>query len=164
MTLNGKPVSASVIETNELVQPFHVNVYGSLFGGHLMELVDTTAGIAAYRHSGMKVVTISVDQLTFKAPAPVGSILKVKACVTRVFNTSMEVGVKVTAWMPGSSQETLICPAYLTFVALGHDNEPAPIPPVLPETSEERRQYEAAGIRRESRLELSLKLKQHREQ
>jgi len=162
MSNQGKVVSASFVETMELVQPGDVNVYGSIFGGHLMSLVDKAAGIAAFRHSELNVVTISVDQLIFKSPAPAGSILSIKASVNRVFNTSMEVGVRVTGWHPGSKEETLICPAYLTFVAVDRNGNPAPIQPVIPETPDQKRRFEQAGLRREARLALAERIKAHK--
>jgi len=161
MSIIGKPVSASLIESSELVQPGDVNVYGSIFGGNLMAMVDKVAGVAAYRHSELNIVTISVDQLVFKSSAPSGTILSVKASVNRVFNTSMEVGVRVTGWRPGSKQEVLVCPAYLTFVAVGPGGEPVAIQPVIPETQDQIRRYEQAGLRREARLALAAKLKSH---
>jgi len=154
MSLTGKPVSASIIETCELVQPGDVNVYGSVFGGHLMSLVDKAAGIAAFRHSELNVVTISVDQLIFKNPAPSGTILSIKASVNRVFNTSMEVGIRVTGWHPGAKEETLICPAYLTYVAVDRNGNPVPIQPLISETPDQIRRFEQAGLRREARLAL----------
>jgi len=163
MSLTGKPVSASIVSSSELVQPFDVNVYGSLFGGRLMEFVDKTAGIAAYRHSELNVVTISVDQLIFKSPAPSGTILQICASVNRVFHTSMEIGVRVTGWRPGSKEELLVCPAYLTFVAIGIDGNPSPIMPVIPVTPDEIRRYEQAGLRREARLALSERIKLHQQ-
>ena len=161
MSMSGKPVSASFVDSSELVQPGDVNVYGSVFGGHLMSLVDKAAGICAYRHSEMNIVTISVDQLIFKSPAPAATILSIKASVNRVFHTSMEIGVRVTGWRPGCKDEVLICPAYLTFVALGPDGLPAPIIPVIPETPEQKRRFEQALYRREARLALAEKLKGH---
>lgn len=162
MESKGKPVSASLVEMAEIVQPADVNVYGSIFGGHLMALVDKAAGIAAYRHSGLNVVTVSVDQLVFKNPAPAATILSIKASVNRVFHTSMEIGVRVTGWKRGSTEEILICPAYLTFVAVDEVSRPIPVPPVLPETPDQIRRYEQAGLRREARLALAQKLKDHR--
>lgn len=161
MDLKPKPVSASLVEMAEIVQPSEVNVYGSIFGGHLMSLVDKAAGIAAFRHSGKNVVTISVDQLVFKNPAPPATILSIKASVNRVFHTSMEVGVRVTGIKPGSTEETLICPAYLTFVGLDDKGVPVPVPQVIPETPDQIRRYEQAGIRREARLALAQKLRDH---
>jgi len=68
------------------------------------------------------------------------------------------VGVRVTGWLRGSDEEILICPAYLTFVAVGDDMRPVPVRPVLPETPDQVRRYEAAGIRREARLALARQL------
>jgi acyl-CoA hydrolase len=160
--MEAKPVSASFAEMAEIVQPADVNVYGSIFGGHLMALVDKAAGIAAFRHARTNVVTVSVDQLVFKNPAPPATILSIKASVNRVFHTSMEIGVRVTGWKPDSTEEILICPAYLTFVAVDDHGKPIPVAPVLPETPDQIRRYEQAGIRREARLALSQKLKDHR--
>ena len=124
-----------------------------------MELVDNTAGISAYRHSGTMVVTISVDNLVFKAPAPVGSILTIKAAVNRVFKTSMEVGVQVTALLPENCKKSLVCPAYLTFVALDAHCKPTENPPVTPDTEDEIRRFENALIRREARLALAERIR-----
>jgi len=82
--------------------------------------------------------------------------------VNRVFRSSMEVGVRVTGWRPGSGEEVLICPAYLTFVAIGADKRPVPMLQVIPETPDQIRRYEQAGMRREARLALAQKLADHR--
>jgi acyl-CoA hydrolase len=162
MEMSAKPVSASLVEMDEIVQPSDINLHGSVFGGHLMSLVDKAAGIAAYRHSGKNVVTLSVDRLVFENPAPIGTVLSIKASVNRAFHTSMEVGVRVTGWLRGSDEEIVICPAYLTFVAVGDDMRPVPVRPVLPETPDQVRRYEAAGIRREARLALARQLERRR--
>jgi acyl-CoA hydrolase len=157
-----RTVSASCIEMAEVVQPRDVNLYGSIFGGHLMSLVDKAAGIAAFKHTGANVVTMSVDQLVFKSSAPVGTVLSIRASVNRVFRTSMEVGVRVTGFLPGASEETLICPAYLTFVSVGKEGRPIPVRPITPETPDQIRRYEEAGIRREARLALARSLEERR--
>jgi acyl-CoA hydrolase len=66
----------------------------------------------------------------------------------------MEVGVKVTVedLRTGSIRHT--SSAYLTFVALDDDGSPTLVPPVIPETAEEKRRFEEAGERRRHRLEL----------
>lgn len=143
---------------DDVVQPSDVNLYGTIFGGHLMSLVDKAGGIAAFKHSGSSVVTVSVDQLVFKNPAPVGTVIVIRASVNRVFHSSMEVGVRVTGWRPGSQEEVLICPAYLTFVAVGPDKRPIPVRPIIPETPDQIRRWEQAGLRREARLALAQKL------
>jgi acyl-CoA hydrolase len=58
-----------------------------------------------------------------------------------------------------TGQRRKCCDAFLTFVALGPDRRPIPVPPLLNETEEERRRERDAGVRRESRLALRARLR-----
>ena len=157
---NAKTVKQSQVETRDIVHPSDVNAYNYVFGGHLTSLLDKAACIAAYTHSRRRVTTISIDNVRFFKPATVGTILTIKASVNRVFNTSMEVGVKVVGVHPQVSwQPELICHAYMTFVAIDDNGKPTPIPAIIPETEDEIRRYEEAAIRREARKALAEKLK-----
>lgn len=157
MTPNTKKVKESIIETNDIVHPSDVNAYGFVFGGHLVSLMDKTACMAAFKHCEAKVTTVSVDGIHFLRPAPVGTMLTILASVNRAFSTSMEIGLKVTAWLPGQPSKD-ICRAYMTFVAIDEDGKPKKVPQIMPETKEEIRRYNNAAIRRTSRLELREKL------
>jgi len=79
-------------------------------------------------------------------------LIILKSSVNRAFRTSMEVGVKVWVEDLGTGVRRHTSSAHLTFVALGPNNERVPVPPVLAETEQEKRRYEAALIRREYRL------------
>lgn len=150
-----KPVKDSIVVTCDIVHPSDVNAYGVVFGGHMMSLLDKAACIAAFTHAGRKVTTISMDSVRFFKPAVVGTILTIHASVNRVFNTSMEIGLKVTGVLPGVQNEPeLICHAYMTFVALDKDEKPAKIAPVLPETEDEKRRYKEALMRRDAKKAL----------
>ncbi|MBX3021285.1 MAG: acyl-CoA thioesterase [Bdellovibrionales bacterium] len=138
----------------ELVLPEHTNALDSIFGGVIMSWVDICAAIAAQRHSSLPVVTASIDALHFVAPVYKGWIVNLKASVNYVSRTSMEVGVRVDAENPIGKQTFHTASAYLTFVALGKDGKPTPIPPVKAETPEQIRRYKAAERRRQFRLEL----------
>jgi acyl-CoA hydrolase len=154
MQMTGKPVRESFSEYSELALPNDANGLGNVLGGKVMHLVDLAAAMAAIRHARRPVVTLSVDSLRFLHPVHIGELIVLRSSVNRVFRTSMEVGVKVTTenLMTGTLRHT--CSAYLTFVALDEDRMPAPVPPVIPETDEERRRYREAGERREYRLEI----------
>ena len=65
---------------------------------------------------------------------------------------SMEVGVKVFREGVYNRNREHTSSAYLTFVAVDDDGHPREVPPVLPETAEERRRYREAGERRSWRL------------
>ncbi|HYP15179.1 MAG TPA: acyl-CoA thioesterase [Bryobacteraceae bacterium] len=148
----GRPVRESQSEYSEIALPNDANPLGNLLGGRVMHLVDLAGAIAAARHSRCPVVTASIDYMTFLHPVHIGQLLKLKSSVNRVFRTSMEVGVKVWVEDLRTGVVRHTSSAYLTFVALGPNNDRVPVEPVIPETDEEKRRFEGAGQRREYRL------------
>jgi acyl-CoA hydrolase len=153
-SLKGKPVSESQAEYSEMALPNDVNPLGNLLGGKVMHLVDVAGAISAIRHARTAVVTASIDHMNFIHPVHIGQLIRLKTSVNRVFRTSMEVGVKVLVedLITGELKHT--SSAYLTFVALDRQGRRIAVPPVIPETEEEKRRFEAAGHRREYRLAL----------
>ena len=119
-----------------------------------MHLVDLAGALAAMRHARCPVVTASIDHMNFLHPVHIGQLIILRSSVNRVFQTSMEVGVKV--WvedlLKGDLRHT--SSAYLTFVAIDAQGKRVPVAPVIPETEEEKRRYDEALARREYRLEL----------
>lgn len=150
----GKPVRESVSEYVELALPNDANGLGTLLGGKVMHLVDLAGAMAAMRHARHPVVTASIDHMNFLHPVHIGQLVTLRSSVNRVFHTSMEVGVKVMVedLMSGELRHT--SSAYLTFVALDEHGKKTVIPPVVPETPDEKRRYLEAGNRREYRLAL----------
>lgn len=135
-----------------MVLPSHTNSLKSIFGGVIMSWIDIAAAISAQRHSHRPVVTASIDALNFVAPAYTGWVINLKASVNFVSRTSMEVGVRVDAENPIEGKFHHVASAYATFVALGDDGKPCPVPKLILETDEQKRRYEDAKRRREVRL------------
>lgn len=146
-----RPVKDSQSEMVEIVLPNDANPLGNLLGGRLMHLIDMAGALAAHRHSRSYVVTASMDHLDFLAPVHVGDLLILRSSVNRAFRTSVEVGVK--CWVENyiAASKRHVSSAYLTFVAVDRDGKHLPVPPILPETADEKRRYEDAGRRREHR-------------
>ena len=146
-----RPVRDSQSEMVEIVLPNDANPLGNLLGGRLMHLIDMAGALAAHRHSRSYVVTASMDHLDFLAPVHVGDLLILRSSVNRAFRTSVEVGVK--CWVENyiAASKRHVSSAYLTFVAVDMQGKHLPVPPVVPETAEEKRRYEDAGRRREHR-------------
>jgi acyl-CoA hydrolase len=149
-----RPVRESASEYSEIALPNDANPLGNLLGGHVMHLVDMAGAIAAVRHSRQLVVTASVDHMTFLHPVRIGQLLVLKSSVNRVFRTSMEVGVKVFVEDLRTGVVRHTSSAYLTFVAVDGQGNRVPVPPVLPESENDRRRFEQAGHRRQYRLAL----------
>ena len=150
----GKKVSESTVEMAEIVLPNDTTPLGTMLGGKVMHLIDIAGAIAAHRHARRYVVTASVDSLEFHHPLRTGQLILLKACVTRAFQTSMEVEVWVYLEDTLTGKKKQTSSAFLTYVALDAQGHPARVPPLLPRTAEEKRRYEQARMRRRRRLSL----------
>ena len=73
--------------------PNHLNGAGRIFGGQLVAWIDVIGGIAARRHCGCAVTTAAIDNLQFREPVYVNEVVVLRARVTFVGRTSMEVRV-----------------------------------------------------------------------
>jgi acyl-CoA hydrolase len=122
-----------------------------------MHLIDIAGAIACHRHTRSLLVTAAVDGLQFLHPIKVGDLIILKARVTCVFQTSLEVGVEVYSEEVLTGKRQLTSRAYLTFVAISKDGERTPVPPLLVETDDERRVCEEARARRAERLKNRLR-------
>lgn len=149
-----RPTSASRVEMTELVIPEDTNIYGNIFGGRVMELIDKAAAIAALRHCRMGVVTASLDSLDFIHPIKLGHIITLLAQVNKGWGSSMEVGVKVFSEDAITGERVHTCTAYLTMVAVGRGDQPTtPVPMVIADNEEDRQRASEADQRRVRRLE-----------
>lgn len=148
----GRRVRDSQSEYTQVALSKEANILGNVLGGHVMLLVDLCAGVAAGRHARRPSVTVAVDQMSFLEPIHVGQLIVLKSSVNRVFKSSMEIGVKVWVEDACTGEVRHTSSAYLTFVALDENRKPVAIRPVIPETEEENRRYQEAGLRRERRL------------
>lgn len=138
----------------DLMMPHHANGLKrpSVFGGIIMSMVDRCAALAAMRHCGGQVTTLSIDRILFKEPIRVGELVEVRARVVFVGRTSMAVLANVYAEsiQRGEKRHTNEC--WLTFVHLDDEGEPAPVPPLLLETETDRDLHEMAERRRKQAL------------
>jgi acyl-CoA hydrolase len=157
--MNPKAPSDSTVIMNEYVLPSDANALGTIFGGRIMSWIDIAAAIAAGRHARRTVVTASIDALSFVAPVKVGQVVQIRATVNYAARTSMEVGVRVESEDLISGERIHTATAYTTFVALDEHGKPTMVPPILPQTANEKRRFEEARKRRASRVRLAEDLK-----
>ncbi|MEM5786602.1 MAG: acyl-CoA thioesterase [Syntrophobacteraceae bacterium] len=150
--MEGKKVSQSRIVMAQQMNPLDANPAGNVHGGVIMRLIDTAAGVAAHRHARGNVVTASIDRLDFLRPIYIGDLVIVKASVNLTGRTSMEIGVRVEAENLISGETRKAASAYLTYVALGEDGRPSPIPQLILETDDDIRRNCEAKWRRDGRL------------
>jgi acyl-CoA hydrolase len=158
------PTSFSRVTLARIMDDGDANLHGNVHGGVIMKAVDDAAGASAARHSRGKAVTVSMDEMVFLEPVRIGDIITVKAQVNWTGSSSMEVGARVTAqrWDDADAVGHHVASAYLVFVAIGADERPRTVIPVVPETDVDQHRWAEAIIRRESRLSRRAAIRERR--
>ena len=139
--------------TVQIVMPQHCNGYAKprLFGGQIMAWIDVIGAVAARRYTQRAVTTVCIDNLTFLKPAYLNDTVVQEAVVTWTGRTSLEVRVDSMVERLDGTRE-LINRSYAVFVALDDEDKPTGIPMLIPETDEEKHEFQAAEQRRQIRL------------
>jgi len=150
--MTAKSPSESATEMVQVVLPNDANPLGFILGGTVMHLIDIAGAIACHRHTRSLLVTAAVDGLQFLHPIKVGDLIILRARVTAVWSTSLEVEVEVFSEEILSGVRRMTSRAYLTFVAIDRDGRRHSIPALILETDDERRRAMEADARRAERL------------
>ncbi len=138
-----------VIQLNE-VFPGDTNALDTLFGGRLMSIMDTAAGMVASKFAHRNFVTISVDALKFRRPAYQGDVIITTARV--VWTSPRTAGIHVISCRLSRSEWVgeEICSGFFFMVAIDRDMKAINIPQFKPETDDEIEMWKAAQKARDA--------------
>lgn len=135
-----------------LMTPEKANFTGNVHGGDLLKLLDQVAYACASRYCGGYVVTLSVDQVLFKHPVPIGTMVSFLSSVNYTGRTSMEIGIKVIAENIQESTVTHTNSCYFTMVHVDENGKPLKVQPLNPKTDLEKKRFKEGEIRRNIRI------------
>ena len=142
-----------------LMTPDTANFAGNVHGGHLLKWLDQVAYACASRYAARYVVTVSVDQVTFREPIHVGELVTFLASVNYTGTTSMEIGIKVIAENIQTQTMRHANSCFFTMVAMDESRKPVAVAPLELLTPDQRRRDRAARIRRELRHDFAQQMK-----
>lgn len=149
--MTGKKVSDSRTEQFHLVMYPDINGIERLFGGQLLKWIDEVAGATARRHCGHNAATVAIDNLYFKSGAYINDMIVLIGNVTHVWKSSMEIRVDTYCEKSDGTRHP-INRAYFVMVSMNEDGTPAPVPPLILETENQKMEWENASKRRKLRL------------
>ena len=110
--------------------PADANFHGDIFGGWIMSQVDIAGSVPAARHARGRIATVAVNSFVFKQPVLIGDVVSFYATIQKVGRTSITVAVEVYAQRNPREEITVkVTEASLTYVAVGPDRRPRPLPP-----------------------------------
>jgi acyl-CoA thioesterase YciA len=113
--------------------PRDTNAHGTIFGGHILSLIDQAGAIAAHGLGCGKLVTVAMREVEFKQPVHVGDLVTCWAKVVKTGRTSVTSVVRVVAKSPMAQArgepERDVTVAEVVYVHVGDDGRPLPLPP-----------------------------------
>ena len=138
-----------VVLLNE-VFPGHTNSMDTLYGGRLMSIMDTAAGMVSSKFAHSEFVTVSVDSLKFRRPAYQGDIIRTTSKV--VWTSPHTTGVHVVSCRLSRSawEGEEICSGFFFMVAVDSDMQPTSVPQFSPVTDEEKDLWTRAQAARDA--------------
>ena len=104
--------------------PADTNAYGDIFGGWLLSMMDSAAGLTAARRAKGRAVTVAMDGMQFHQPVKVGDEVSVYAAIEKVGRTSMVIAVDAWRRERHSEKAMKVTQAKFTFVAIDDDGRP----------------------------------------
>lgn len=145
-----RPIAYSRAEQSYFIRPQHINAYGRLFGGQLLEWMDELAGVVARRHASAEITTACIDQAEFVGPAVLNDMVVLEARVTYVGRTSMEV--RVDNFAEGlDGHRRPITRGYFVMVAINEEGKAIPVPELILENKQQEDEFEMGHKRYELR-------------
>ena len=159
--MKGKKIHESSVFLSLVMQPQDANLAGNVHGGIIMKRIDNAAGVTCVKHAKTNIVTASIDRLSFHHPVFIGDLLTLSSSINMTGKSSMEVGVRVESENLISGEKHHIASAYLTLVALDEHGKPTDVPPIIPDTDDERRRNQEALDRKKVRKQERLQEEQH---
>lgn len=110
-----------------MAMPADTNQNGDIFGGWLLSQMDVAGGIYAAKAAQSRVVTVSIDAMTFRKPVFVGDVVSVLADTVRVGRTSLTVRVEAWVMRRNETVALLVTDGNFTYVSIDDDGRPRPV-------------------------------------
>lgn len=116
------------LTTRTIAMPADTNPAGDIFGGWVLSQMDMAAGICAGQRAQCRVVTVSLDTMSFIRPVKVGDILGVYTDIESVGRTSINVHVEAWVRRGRIGHREKVTEAIFKFVAIDDEGKPTPVP------------------------------------
>jgi acyl-CoA thioesterase YciA len=124
---NAAPAIEPAIRT--VAMPADANAHDDIFGGWVLSQMDLAGGGVAAQRAGGRVATVAVTAMTFHRPVLVGDEVSCYGRVVKVGRTSIAVHVEVWVRRDVTARRIKVTEGLFTYVALGPDRRPRPVPP-----------------------------------
>jgi acyl-CoA thioesterase YciA len=137
-----------------------IGVHGNLFGGNMMSLIDeASAAYASQICDTPRMVTIKIDELVFKKPVKVGSILKCYGNVKEFGNTSVTLYIEMRKHNVYNGKQEVVTHTNIKFVRIDDEGNALSISERVKNRYNERIKKYGKGLLSEEELTLEAQVK-----
>jgi acyl-CoA thioesterase YciA len=111
-----KPYGELALQT--LAMPANTNFNGDIFGGWLVAQMDLAAAIAAIKETRGRVVTVTIDSMSFLVPVPVGAVVSCYTAIIEARRSSIKINVEVWINSKNTFNSIKVTEGHFVFVSL----------------------------------------------
>ena len=124
-----------------------IGVHDNMFGGTILSLIDdAAASYTAQICDTQRVVTLKIDELIFKKPVKVGSILKLYGEVVAFGTTSVTIYIEVRKHNVYTGVQDTVTHTKIIFVRIDDEGKPLPIHQYVKDRYWERKKQYGKGL------------------
>ena len=110
------------------IKKSYLGFHGNLFGGKLLAWMDASAAAFAMQVCDTpRMVTVMIDQCSFKKPAKEGQLIKIYGRVSKIGNTSITIYMEARSHSVYSGQQNTILDTNMKFVRIDEGGDAIPI-------------------------------------
>jgi len=124
---NGEEQPFGDLQLRTLTMPADTNPAGDIFGGWLVSQMDMAGGILARSVTAGRVVTVTIDSMTFHQPVKVGDVIACFGGVERIGRTSLALRLQAWVLRQGQMPRVKVTEGIFTFVAVDEQGKPRAI-------------------------------------
>jgi acyl-CoA thioesterase YciA len=146
--------------SSHICKASEIGVHNNMFGGYILALIDDAAAVYVSQVCDTpRVVTIKIDELVFKKPVKVGSILKCYGEVKEFGNTSVTLYIEMRKHNVYTGKQEVVTHTNIKFVRIDDEGNPLPISERVKTRYNERVKKYGKGLlsEEEKSLEISIK-------
>ena len=107
--------------------PSDANSNGDIFGGWVLSQMDIAGGAIASKRAKGRVVTLSIDAMTFKRPIAIGDIVSIYGDIIKVGRTSITIRLDTIVTKRTGLGEISVTEGTFVYVAIDEFGKPCPV-------------------------------------
>jgi acyl-CoA thioesterase YciA len=122
------PSTLSEPALRTIAMPGDANPNGDIFGGWLLAQMDLAGGVVASQRAQGRVATVAITGMTFHRPVFIGDQVSCYAAITHIGRSSITIHIETWVRRHLSTERVKVTEGIFTYVAIGTDRRPRPVP------------------------------------